>query len=117
MLTTASCVLEGPDDIIIEGSIFVRGKKPGLLIDSGQRVKFATSFVEVEDGIDIFGRGQTQDIGTGEFTSVFVDATAVITSFQNGSDVNITGAYDVDILGTAVAGGNIMGYGRHLVRN
>src|SRR4030066_1007542 len=95
------------DDIIIEGSIFVRGRNSGLLIDSGQRVKFATSFVEVEDGIDVFGRGETQDLGTGAFTSVFVDATAVITSFQNGSDVNITGAYDVDILGTVVAGGNI----------
>ena len=59
--------LEGPDDIIIEGSIFVRGENSGLLIDSGQRVKFATSFVEVEDGIDIFGRGHTKDLDTGEY--------------------------------------------------
>ena len=99
--------LEGPDDIIIEGSIFVWGTNSGLYIDSGQRVKFATSFVEVEDGIDVFGRGQTQDLETLEYTSVFVDATAVITSFQNGSNVNIWGAYDVDILGSIVAGGAI----------
>ncbi|KPK77232.1 MAG: hypothetical protein AMJ79_03940, partial [Phycisphaerae bacterium SM23_30] len=100
--------LEGPQDIIVEGSIFVRGENSGLYIDSyEQRVKFATSFVEVEDGIDVFGRGQTQDLETGEYTSVFVDATAVITSFQNGSNINIWGAYDVDILGSIVAGGAI----------
>ncbi len=99
--------LEGPDDVIIEGSIFVRGENSGLLIDSDQRVKFATSFVEVEDSINVFGRGETQDLETGDYTSVFVDATAVITSFQNGSDINITGTYDVDILGSIVAGGSI----------
>ena len=79
-----------PDDILIEGSIFVRGTNSGLYIESGQRVKFATSFVEVEDGIDVFGRGQTagsQDRRGRQ--SVFVDATAVITSFQNGSNINI----------------------------
>ena len=99
--------LEGPDDIIIEGSIFAWGDNSGLYIDSGQRVKFATSFVEVQDDIDVFGRGKTEDLTTGEETSVFVDATAVITSFENGSNVNIWGAYDVDILGTIVAGGSI----------
>jgi len=107
--------LEGPDDIIIEGSIFVRGDNSGLYIDSGQRVKFATSFVEVQDDIDVFGRGQTAD--TDEWdpndpaqkltSSVFVDATAVITSFENGSNVNIWGAHDVDIFGSIVAGGSI----------
>ena len=99
--------LEGPDDIIIEGSIFAWGDNSGLYIDSGQRVKFATSFVEVQDDITVFGRGQTEDLTTGEESSVFVDATAVITSFENGSNVNIWGAYDVDILGSIVAGGSI----------
>ena len=99
--------LEGPDDIIIEGSIFAWGDNSGLYIDSGQRVKFATSFVEVQDDITVFGRGKTEDLTTGAETSVFVDATAVITSFENGSNVNIWGAYDVDILGSIVAGGSI----------
>ena len=30
--------LEGPDDILIEGSIFVRGKNSGLLVDSQKMV-------------------------------------------------------------------------------
>jgi len=105
--------LEGPQDVIIEGSIFVRGENSGLLIDSGQRVKFATSFVEVEDDINIFGRGHTEDLklldqkGNPLKSSVLVEATAVITSFQNGSNINIWGAYDVDIFGSIVAGGSI----------
>ncbi|MEM4406491.1 MAG: calcium-binding protein, partial [Candidatus Methanomethylicaceae archaeon] len=105
--------LEGPQDVIIEGSIFVRGQNSGLLIDSGQRVKFATSFVEVEDDINIFGRGHTEDLklldqkGNPLKSSVLVDATAVITSFQSGSNINIWGAHDIDIFGSIVAGGSI----------
>jgi len=101
--------LEGPQDILIEGSIFVRGENSGLYIESyNQRVKFATSFVEVEDGIDIIAGGKTRDLDNTDLeSSVLVEATAVITSFQNGSDINIWGAYDVDIFGSIVAGGAI----------
>jgi hypothetical protein len=106
--------LEGPQDILVEGSIFVRGENSGLYIESyNQRVKFSTSFVEVEDGIDVIAGGETDDLelkgrnGEALRSSVLVTATAVITSFQNGSNINITGAYDVDIYGSIVAGGAI----------
>ena len=107
--------LTGPDDILVEGSIFVRGENSGLYIESNNgRVKFATSFVEVEDGIEVIGNGQTEDLdrvdplwGGRLRSSVLVEATAVIQSFAAGSDITITGAHDIDLFGSIVAGGSI----------
>ena len=43
--------LYGPDDVLIEGSIFVRGENSGLEVLSYEQVRFETSFVEVSDNI------------------------------------------------------------------
>ncbi|NBQ26125.1 MAG: hypothetical protein EBU26_18070, partial [Verrucomicrobia bacterium] len=107
--------LQGPQDILIEGSIFVRGEQSGLRIESDQRVKFDTSFVEVSDGIEVLARGRNDDVelkeprdeGQALNSSILIGARAVIQSFAAGSDVQFMGAHDVDVMGTIVAGGSI----------
>ncbi len=104
---------DGKKDILIEGSIFVRGDGSGLFVDSPQRVKFATSLIEVADGIEIYGNAETEDAdytdaaGNIVTSSVLIEPTAVITSFAAGSNVEIYGAGDIDVYGTVLAGGSI----------
>ena len=100
-------------DVLVEGSIFLRGDDSSLVVTSPQRVKFATSFIEVNDGVFVDGRGVTYEAAriAGEdahlHSSVFIDATAVITSYGEGSHIEINGEHDVDVYGTVLAGGSI----------
>ena len=102
--------LEADNDIIIRGNINVLGQNSDLKVRSNTYI-YEEGFMDVQRNIDILGGFNAAGNSTGgastEGSSVYVHTTSRINTRQAGSQLNIKGAKDVDILGAVVAGGTI----------
>ncbi|QOV24148.1 hypothetical protein [Anabaenopsis elenkinii] len=90
------------DDVILRGNIDVRGENSNLNISTPGWV-YVEGFLTAESQINIL----TTDRANSRGSSVYVHGTSRIRTTKAGSNITITGAKDVDILGSVVAGGEI----------
>ncbi|MDA1272780.1 MAG: hypothetical protein O2960_01835, partial [Verrucomicrobia bacterium] len=100
--------LAAEDDVILRGNINVLGANSDLLIQSNVWV-YVEGFIKVTDDVQILGGlgpdGTNLNGAEPRGTSIYVHATAQITTSAAGSSIDVRGAKDVDLFGALIAGG------------
>ncbi|HND53380.1 MAG TPA: hypothetical protein PLV92_13315, partial [Pirellulaceae bacterium] len=100
--------LSTPNDLIVLGNIQVSGDDSSLRLHS-EKFLFVEGRIAVANSTALYGGvdayGVSLDGADSRGSSVYVGRTALITTQEAGSQIDLRGARDVDVYGALVAGG------------
>ncbi|MFO0537022.1 MAG: hypothetical protein ACK524_20300, partial [Planctomyces sp.] len=102
--------LQATDDVLIRGNLNLLGTGSDLVLQSDKWV-YLESELQVGGDITIYGGVELDGTSRGgsgiNGTSVLIPATSRLLATGAGSQIDVRGAMDVDVLGAIVAGGTV----------